>query len=87
MIVPFIADQPFWGKVVHELGVGQQPIPQKKLTTEGLSVAISLAVNDANMRRRADAVGEKIQAENGTGNAVKVIARVMREPALCQQAP
>ncbi|MBL8156899.1 MAG: glycosyltransferase family 1 protein [Anaerolineae bacterium] len=74
VIVPFIADQPFWGKVVHELGVGVEPIPQKKLTLEALSAAISQAVNDADMRRRAEAVGEKVRAENGTGNAMKVIA-------------
>lgn len=74
VIVPFIADQPFWGKVVHELGVGPQPIPQNKLTVEALATAISQAVNDPAMRARAEAVGEKIRRENGTDNAVKIIA-------------
>jgi sterol 3beta-glucosyltransferase len=75
VIVPFIADQPFWGKIVHELGVGPQPIPQKKLTVETLSDAINQAVNKTDIRRRAEIVGEKIRGENGTDNAVKVIAR------------
>jgi sterol 3beta-glucosyltransferase len=31
VIVPLIADQPFWGNVIYRLGVGPQPIPQKSL--------------------------------------------------------
>jgi sterol 3beta-glucosyltransferase len=77
VIVPFIADQPFWGKVVHELGVGPQPIPQKKLSVAALVEAINLATTDSEMRRRAEALGEKIRVEDGIGSAVEIINRAV----------
>ncbi len=36
IIIPFFADQPFWGERVAALGVGPKPIPRKKLTAEKL---------------------------------------------------
>ncbi len=66
-------DQAFWGRRVFGLGAGPAPIPQRKLTTEGLSRAIRLAVTDAGMRRKADALGERIRAENGVAQAVQSI--------------
>jgi len=73
VICPFIADQPFWGKVVYARGVGPQPIPQKKLTVEGLAVAIATAVNDVPMQQCAAKLGAQIRAEDGIACAVNLI--------------
>jgi sterol 3beta-glucosyltransferase len=86
LIVPFIADQPFWGKVVDEAGLGPQPIPQKKLTATTLSAAIRQMVSEDDMRRRAEAVGEKIRAEDGIGSAVQLISREVGQPVIPQPA-
>jgi sterol 3beta-glucosyltransferase len=77
LICPFIVDQPFWGRVVHDLGVGPAPIPQKKLTAAGLAAAIQSAVSDTAMQQRAAALGEKIRAENGVARAVEVIDTII----------
>ncbi|MCX6047210.1 MAG: glycosyltransferase [Chloroflexi bacterium] len=76
VICPFFGDQPFWGKRVLALGVGPQPIPQKKLTVAGLAQAIHVAVTDTPMQARATALGEKIRAENGVANAVDIIRKL-----------
>lgn len=73
VICPFLADQPFWGWRVYQLGVGPEPIPQKKLTADLLASAIHAAVTDAEMRRRARELGEKIRAEDGVGRAASII--------------
>ncbi len=73
VICPFIADQPFWGNQIAKLGVGIAPIPQKQLTAEKLAAAIRTAATDATMRKKAAALGEQLQREDGTGNALKVI--------------
>jgi len=73
VVVPFFADQPFWGWRVEKLGVGPKPIPRLKLTAEKLAAAINTAVQDADIRRRAAALGEKIRAEDGVANAVQVV--------------
>ncbi|CAA9381011.1 MAG: UDP-glucose:sterol glucosyltransferase, partial [uncultured Chloroflexia bacterium] len=77
VICPFLADQPFWGRVVHQLGVGPQPIPQRKLTVARLADAIATAVHDTSMQQRAAELGEKIRAEDGVANAVDIIGTTM----------
>ncbi|HEY1012134.1 MAG TPA: glycosyltransferase, partial [Herpetosiphonaceae bacterium] len=39
VIVPFMGDQPFWGRRVADLGAGPAPIPRKQLTAERLAAA------------------------------------------------
>jgi sterol 3beta-glucosyltransferase len=76
IIVPFFADQPFWGRRVAELGVGPAAIPQKRLTADRLAQAIEIAVTDQAMRQRAAELGSKIRAENGIARAVDVIQQL-----------
>jgi sterol 3beta-glucosyltransferase len=76
IVIPFLADQPFWGKRVHDLGVGPAPIPRRKLTVDRLAQAIEEAVTNTVMRQRAAELGSKIQAEDGIANAVEIIQRI-----------
>jgi UDP:flavonoid glycosyltransferase YjiC (YdhE family) len=73
IIIPFFADQPFWGYRAAKLGVGTKPIPKQDLTVERLVAAIQVATTDENMRSRAAMLSKKIQAEDGVGQAVKII--------------
>jgi sterol 3beta-glucosyltransferase len=73
IIVPFFADQPFWGQRVVDLGVGPQPIPRKQFTTDRLAEAIQIAVTDQTMRLRAADLGATIRSEDGIARAVEVI--------------
>jgi sterol 3beta-glucosyltransferase len=73
VIIPFTVDQPFWGWRVHELGVGPNWIPRKKLTAEKLAAAIDQAVHDQAMTRRAKELGKMIRSEHGLGNAVHLV--------------
>lgn len=79
IIVPFFGDQPFWGRRVAELGVGPNPIPRAKLTSERLAQALQRSLADGEMRQRASALGEKIRAEDGIANAAKVIEQIGNE--------
>ena len=78
LICPFIADQPFWGKVVYEAGAGPQPIPQRKLTVDGLAAAMTTAVTDPAMQQRAAALGSQIRAEAGVAGAVALLQAAVR---------
>jgi sterol 3beta-glucosyltransferase len=79
VICPFVADQPFWGRRVAALGAGPPPIPQRRLTADNLASAIRQAVEDAVMRKRAADLGEKIQPEDGVGQAVSLIEKYAAE--------
>ena len=80
VIVPFLFDQPFWGARIKALGLGPAPIPQKNLTADRLAHAIRIAVTDSSMKQRARLYGEAIRAEDGLGNAAKIIKRYFGEP-------
>jgi len=77
MIVPFIVDQLFWGKRVKALGVGPEPIPARQLTVENLAEAVQTATGDPKFKRRAEAIGKAIRAEDGVGNTVKIIKQYL----------
>jgi UDP:flavonoid glycosyltransferase YjiC (YdhE family) len=80
VIVPFAFDQPFWGARVKAMGLGPDPIPLHKLTSERLGHAIHLAATDSDLRRRARACGESIRAEDGIGSAVTLVGQYFGAP-------
>jgi sterol 3beta-glucosyltransferase len=80
VIVPFVLDQPFWGARIKALGLGPDPIPQKKLTADRLASAISIAVCDAKMKQRAASFGAAMRAEDGVGSAVKWVEHYFGQP-------
>lgn len=73
LVIPFSADQPFWGAQVQRLGVAQPPIPRKKLSTERLAAAIETTLSSAAIRQQVGKIGERICVEDGVSRAVSVI--------------
>lgn len=77
VVVPFFADQPFWGRRVAKLGAGPSPVPRQKLTAKKLAAAIEQAVEDADIHRRAADLGEKLRSEDGVANAVQAVEHLL----------
>ncbi|WP_460668820.1 glycosyltransferase [Kocuria himachalensis] len=71
VVVPFLADQPFWGRQLHGLGLAAAPIPQKMLTVERLTAAIDDALG---CRSAAERVGLQVRKEHGLQTALSVLA-------------
>jgi len=80
VILPFAFDQSFWGARIKSLGVGPDPIPQKKLTVDRLSRAIRLAATDPALRQRASSIGAAVRSEQGVGKAVDVVNKYFGRP-------
>lgn len=74
IVVPFWADQPFWGRRVHETGAGPEPIPRKRLDSTRLAVGIEQAVGDEHTHA-AEALAIRIRRETGVEQAVRIIGR------------
>ena len=72
VVVPFAADQPFWGARVHALGAGPAPIPVRKLSVERLVAALSES-SSGRLRSGAEAIGRVIREEAGVDAAVRLI--------------
>ncbi len=72
-VIPFTADQPFWGARTHALGVGAAPIPFSRMTAKNLAQAIQIMAQSADMQRQAVRLRDAMATENGVQQAVKII--------------
>lgn len=70
VVVPFIADQPFWGHLVHQRSLGPEPVPYRKVTSDRLTHALAQLVS---CREQAARVGERIRKENGAAVALDAL--------------
>jgi sterol 3beta-glucosyltransferase len=77
VICPFVADQPFWGSRMRQLGVAPPPVGQRTLTVEALAAAIRSALDDPSMAATARQLGGRIRAENGVATAVDALEEVV----------
>jgi sterol 3beta-glucosyltransferase len=71
IVVPFTADQPFWGRRVHAIGAGPKPILVKNLSVENLTGVVE--ADDPVVRKRAQVIGQGIGSEDGIKCAVELI--------------
>ena len=78
IVIPFTADQPFWGRQVHAVGAGPNPIPVKKLSLDNLTRAI-LKADDCAVRKRAQRISEALSNEDGIGTTIKLIEKYSYE--------
>jgi sterol 3beta-glucosyltransferase len=76
VVCPFVADQPFWARRMHDLGVAPAPIPQRELTAEGLAGALRRAVDGPEMHARAEELGHLVRAERGAAVAVDTLEEI-----------
>jgi sterol 3beta-glucosyltransferase len=72
VVVPFTADQPFWGNRIRTLGAGPKPLRVGRLSGKGMVGAMVEAESNA-VRERAQAAGRRIRGEDGVGEAVRLI--------------
>ena len=59
------------------MGMGPAAIPIKQLTADRLAAAIRTAVTGDRMHARVALLSAKIHGEDGVGNAVSIIERVV----------
>jgi sterol 3beta-glucosyltransferase len=72
VVVPFTADQPFWGSRVHAIGAGPRPILVTQLSVKKLTQAM-VEAGSTDLCERARALGEKLRNEDGVAEAVPLI--------------
>ena len=74
VVVPFAGDQPFWAHRLAEAGVAPPAVAGGRLQAADLARGIAFA-EDEQVRARARALGERMRAEDGLGQAVAAIER------------
>ncbi|MEJ3653671.1 glycosyltransferase [Actinomycetes bacterium KLBMP 9759] len=72
VVVPFLADQPFWGKLLHRRGLAAPPLPARRLTEQRLAGALAALPATSAVER----VAAEMAAEDGCGTALKELTVV-----------
>jgi sterol 3beta-glucosyltransferase len=70
LAIPHMADQFFWARRCHEIGVGVRPVPRHELTTAGLVEGLKALLSDPSTSKAAAALGSRIALEDGLDAAV-----------------
>lgn len=73
MAVPHIGDQPYWGRRLHDLGVGPAPIKRADLTAEKLAHALTTMTTSPGMSQHAVRIATRLAGEDGVGTAVELL--------------
>ena len=75
-VIPHFADQPYWARRAHELGVAVKPVDKFKLNAQSLADGIKAMVTTPALSENAARLGRLIRAEDGVGEAVRVIGEI-----------
>lgn len=73
LVVPFLADQGFWGLRVQRIGAGPAPLHRRRLTADTLTGRIAELINNDSYTAVAKDLAIKIRSEDGGRAAVRVI--------------
>jgi UDP:flavonoid glycosyltransferase YjiC (YdhE family) len=76
-VVPHLFDQFYFGRRIHELGVGTRPIPRHKLRAYALNNALDTLLTDDTLHTRVDAISQHVQAEAGVTNLVTLVDKYL----------
>lgn len=70
LLIPHMADQPYWARRLFDLGVSAKPLGRNDLNVTTLTERLQRLLSDAGIQSRAARLGEEIRAEDGVGSAV-----------------
>ncbi|MGY1822961.1 glycosyltransferase [Geodermatophilus sp. SYSU D00079] len=70
--VPFLADQPFWGALLHRRGLGAVPVPARRLTADRLGAALATLPAPG----AAAAAARAMAGEDGCRTAMTLLHRL-----------
>jgi UDP:flavonoid glycosyltransferase YjiC (YdhE family) len=77
--VPQFFDQPYWGRLIYEMGLGPQPVRLRKLTPQILAASLDDLATTPAYTHAAEALSQKLKLEDGTNLAVDVIEETLAE--------
>ena len=72
IVVPFLADQPFWGQLLARRGLGSPPVPSKRVASARMSAALAALPS----RATVEPVAERLRSEDGCAEALEVLRSV-----------
>lgn len=78
-IVPHFADQPYWGRRIHKLGLGPEPVPIQELTETRLAGMLRQLADDGRFAIAARGLGQRIIPSRRVAAGVRALERLVRQ--------
>lgn len=72
VVVPFLADQPFWARLLHRRGLAAPPVPARRLDRPRVQAALGALPEAAAVR----VVADRMAHDDGCGTALDVVERI-----------
>ena len=82
VIIPHIADQPFWARRLYELGLTLKPLHRHKISVPSLVERLETVLHDQTLQRNVRHVADMIQQEDGISSAVNWIEEYCTQHAI-----
>jgi vancomycin aglycone glucosyltransferase len=79
VVLPHLLDQYYWAARVERLGLGPRSLPIELVTADVLTERLDRALNDDQIRSRAEAFSPVIAARNGVPAAVEYLEELVRQ--------
>ena len=76
IVIPFAGDQFFWADRLRRAGVAPAAVDGRRPRSEAFARALDFSASEI-ARNRARALGERLRAEDGVGNAVAALERIV----------
>ena len=73
VVVPHIADQLYWGKLLFDLGVAPKSLHRRNLTAKRLAERIEQVMTTPSMTEKVKTLGTQMESEDGLTTAVNLI--------------
>jgi len=73
LVVPFMADQRFWGERVARLGAGPRPFPRRRFSAETFAAALRDLVGNPAHAEGARHAADALAREDGIGRAIAAL--------------
>ena len=73
IVVYHLDEQKFWGSELKRLGIAPKALSRKRLTSNALAKKITFVLGNAEMKRKANILGELMKNEDGVSKAVDII--------------
>lgn len=73
IVVPHLADQPYWGGLLYQQGVAPKPLHRRQLTVENLIQRIQQVLHSNQKFEYAQKLGHNMRCENGVQTAISLI--------------
>jgi len=75
-IIGHMNEQMYWGRRIHELGIGDKESHRKDLSADVFTKAIEV-MDTSQVRDTAKQIGEQVRREHGVAEAVRVMQRLL----------